>query len=362
MPSISSRVEVKHRAVVVEGAAAFQAPRAGDRGDAACRMHVDRAVARARKSIAQPKICALVLADELGECFDRFHGRAGDLRRPLRIARAQMRGEFARRVGVAVEIIPIRFVVAEQAMHHRAGKRAIGTRPDQHRQVGLPHGPVHVDIDGDDLGAALLAGARGMGHHIDLGVHRIGAPDHDQIGFRHLARIGAGEAAGAGDKSGPGRIDADGGKEAGILLGVAQAVDAVTHHIAHRPGIKVRPDRFRAVRLLGASKLLGDEIERVVPGDRAELPAALRAGSAQRLLQPVWMVHPLRIARDLGADDARRVVVVLSAADAADRVVAKDLDLERAGRWAIVRTGRCEDPGANGLIHRGRSLSRSGCG
>ena len=112
-----------------------------------------------------------------------------------------MRFEFARRVGIALEIIPVGFAVAEQAMHHRAGQRAVGAGPDQHGEVGLLHRRVHVDIDDDDLGAAFLAGARRVGHHVDLGVHRIGAPDHDHVGIRHLARIGAGKLAGAGHVS-----------------------------------------------------------------------------------------------------------------------------------------------------------------
>ena len=31
----------------------------------------------------------------------------------------------------------------------------------------------------------------GMGHHVDLGVHRVAAPDHDQVGLLHLARVDA---------------------------------------------------------------------------------------------------------------------------------------------------------------------------
>jgi hypothetical protein len=110
-----------------------------------------------------------------------------------------------------------------------------------------------------------------MRHHIDLGVHRIGAPNRHQVGLRHLARIGAGEFSRAGDESGPGRVDADGREEAGIFLGMAQAVDAVTHQVAHRAGIIIRPHRFGAVLLFGADELLGDEIKRVVPRDRREI-------------------------------------------------------------------------------------------
>ena len=146
----------------------------------------------------------------------------------------------------------------------------------QHRQIGLLHRAVHVDVDRDDLGAALLAGTGRVRHHVDLGVDRIGAPDHHQIGLRHLARIGSREPAGAGDEAGPGRIDADGGVEAGIFLDVAQAVDAVAHHQAHRAGVVIGPDRSpRRGAASACEKLLGDDVERVVPGDRRELAGAL---------------------------------------------------------------------------------------
>ncbi len=155
-------------------------------------------------------------------------------------------------------------------MHHRAGERAVGAGLHHHGEIGLLHRAVHVDVDRDDLGAALLAGARRVRHHVDLGVDRIGAPDHDQIGFRHLARIGAGDAAGAGGKAGVGRVDADGGMEAGVFLGVAQPMDAVALHQAHGAGVVIRPDRLRAVARFGLQELLGDDVERVVPGDRLE--------------------------------------------------------------------------------------------
>ena len=120
----------------------------------------------------------------------------------------------------------------------------------------------------------------GVGHHVDLGVDRVGAPDHHQIGLRHFARIDAGDGAGAGGKAGIGRVDADRGMEAGIFLGVAQPVDAVAHHQAHGAGVVVRPHGFGAVALLGLQEFLGDQIERVVPGDRRELARALCARRA----------------------------------------------------------------------------------
>ena len=42
-----------------------------------------------------------------------------------------------------------------------------------------------------------------------------------QSDLRHLARVGTGELARAGDEAGPSHVDADGGIEAGIALGVA---------------------------------------------------------------------------------------------------------------------------------------------
>ena len=202
-------------ALMWKRAAALVLPGAGDRRDAACRVHVGRAVARAREAVAEAEEGALVVADEPGEFLDGLDRRAGDRRGPV-AARALRRCASSSR-GASVylfEVVPVRLAVAEQAMHHRAGERAVGAGLDQHRQIGLLHGAVHVDVDGDDLGAALLARAHGVRHHVDLGVDRIGAPDHDQVGLRHLARIDAGDRAGAGGEAAIGRIDADGAVEA----------------------------------------------------------------------------------------------------------------------------------------------------
>ncbi len=135
-------VPVKDRSVIVESAAAFVAPGAGDGGNATRRMHVDGAVARAGKAVAEPKEGALVGGDEPCKFLDRLHRTSGDGRGPLRRPRLHMRLQFARHVGVAVEIIPVGGAVAEQAMHHRTGQRAVGAGLDQHREIGLLHGAV----------------------------------------------------------------------------------------------------------------------------------------------------------------------------------------------------------------------------
>ena len=306
-------------------------------------MHIGGAIARAREAVAEAEEGALVVADQFGESLDGLDRRAGDRGGPSRIARAQMRFQFARRVGVFVQVIPIGFAVAEQAMHHRAGERAVGARLHQHGQVGLLHGAVHVDVDRRDLGAAFLARVDRVRHHVDLGIDRVGAPDHHQIRLRHFARIAAGDLAGSGGKAGIGRIDANRRMKAGIFLGVTQPVDAVAHHQAHGAGIIIRPDALGAVALLARQEILGDQIERGIPGDAAEFARALRADALQRMQHAVGMMLALGIARDLGADDAERVVVVLGAAHAPDGAVVDELDFERAGRGTIVRTGGRSD-------------------
>ena len=56
------------------------------------------------------------------------------------------------------------------------------------REIGLPHRLGVVDVDDDDLRAALLPRAHRVGHQIDLGRDRVGAPDDDAVGLRDLRR------------------------------------------------------------------------------------------------------------------------------------------------------------------------------
>ena len=91
--------------------------------------------------------------------------------------------------------------------------------------------------------------------------------------------------------------------------------------------------------LLGLQEPFGNQIERVVPGDFPELAAALRTGALQRMQQPVLVMLALGVARDLGADHAGGVAVVLGAMHAADRALVDQFDVERASRRTIVRTG-----------------------
>jgi hypothetical protein len=120
---------------------------------------------------------------------------------------------------------------------------------------------------------------------------------------------------------------------------VAQPLDAVALHQAHRTGIEIGPHRLAAVSRLGRIEFLGDEVEGRLPTGFLPAPLALAAGAHQRLQKPIGMMDAFGVSRDLGADDAGRVVVVPGAVDAADPVRSKDLDVERAGRRAVVRAG-----------------------
>ena len=73
--------------------------------------------------------------------------------------------------------------------------------------------------------------------------------------------------------------------------------------------------------------------------------------------QPVGMMDALGIARDLLANDAQRVAVVLGAAHAPDRVGIEQFDLERAGRGAVMRADRSADLDIRADVHEA-SLSQ----
>jgi hypothetical protein len=109
--------------------------------------------------------------------------------------------QVIRAIGVAGHVVAVGKAVAERTCIVAQAERAVGAGSQAKRHVRLFHGGVLVDVDDHDLGAALLAGADGVGHHIDLGGDGIGAPDHDAIGFGHFAGVRPRELAGACDKA-----------------------------------------------------------------------------------------------------------------------------------------------------------------
>ena len=333
-------VELQDAGIGVERAAALILPGAGDRGDGQRGVHVDRAVALARKAVAEAEKGLLRRADQMCEGLDLGDREAGDGAGPFRRPRLQMRFQPMRIVGVFFQIGPVGEAVAKQDVHDRAGERAVGAGTHDQAHISLLHRRVLVDVDDDDPGAALLARPDRVGHDVDLGDHGIGAPDHHAVGSRHLARVGAAQRAGTHHPAGPREIGANRAEEARIFPGVAQPFDAVALHQTHRSGIEIGPHGLGTVACLGGLELLGHQVERGLPACLLPDAFPLGAGPHQRLQEPVGMVDAFGVAGDLGADDAGRVAIVPGAMNAADTAVVEDLDVERAGRRTVVRTGR----------------------
>ena len=345
------RVPMVDGGVVVEGPAALVLPGTCHRRDAGGGVHVGRAVAAARKAVAEPEEGPLRRPDEMRKRLDLLDRQAGDGGRPGRIAFLQVRFELVRHVGIFRQVVAVGESVTEQHVHNCAGERAVGARPQAKRQVGLPHRVVLVDVYRHDRRAALLAGADRVGHHVDLGRHGVCAPDDHAIGLRHLARVRPHHHAGAGDEARPGGIDADGREEARIALGVPQPVDSVAHHPAHRTGVVVGPNALRSKLPLGGQKALRNGVERLVPRDAGESTRPLRAGALQWVKEPVRMVDALGVAGDLRADDAGRVGLALGPMQPANRSAVDQLDFERAGGRTIVGAGRVADVDLGELVH-----------
>ena len=240
-------------------------------------MHVGRAIARARKAIAETDVALLGAAVEAREVHDLGLGEARDASRPGGVTRAQMLPQLAREVGVFREVVEVGEAVAEQHMHHGAGERAIGAGPEREMPVGDRGGARAVGVDHHEGRATLLSCAAHMVHDIDLRGGRVAAPHDNEIRFRHLARVGPDESAGAGKPAGVCERGADRVLLAGIAHHMAQAVDAVALHQAHRAGVVIGPHGLRAVLRGRALKTFGNDVERVVPGDALEPAAALRA-------------------------------------------------------------------------------------
>src|SRR3954451_8170298 len=165
-------------------------------------------------------------------------------------------------------------------MHNGAGEGAIGAGPQDDLDVSLLHCVIIVDVDHRDLRTAFLAGADRMRHHVHLRVHGIGAPDHDEVGDAHLARIDAGDLAGTDRKPDPGDVGANGRVKAVIFLYMRKAVDAVAHHEPPGAGVVVWPDRLGAKFAFGRVEAIAYFVQRLVPGNPRELSGALSTGAA----------------------------------------------------------------------------------
>ena len=267
--------------------------------------------------------------------------------------------QFGRTVGVALEIGTIGIAFAEQHMHDAAGEGTVGAGAQDDFDIGLLHGVIVVDVDSRDPGAAFLARTAGVGHHVDLGIHRICAPDDDQVGDPHFARIDAGNPPGADGESDACDVGAYCGIEPGVFLDMGESVDAVAHDNAHRPGIIMRPHQLRAETSLRRVEPRRDLVKRLVPRNPRELTRPLRSRAAMRIDQPIRMVDAFGVPADLGADHTRGIGLQLGTAYPPDRGIVDHLDVQRAGRWAIMWTGGMPDLDLGALVHGGMNSIKS---
>ncbi len=316
-------------------------------------MHVGGTVSRARHAVADAQEGSFGVSVESRELDDLLGRHAAQARRPLGRARLEMRLERFGHVGVAGEIFAIGESLGEQHMHDAAGEGAVGAGARHEMNVSLLGRAGAIRIHHHQLRTALALGLRDVVHDVDLGVDRIGAPHDDEIALGHLPRIDPALGAGAGDPAGVHQRDAECGVLARIALHVTQPFDAVALHEPHGAGVEVGPYGLTAVALLRLQEFLGHLVERVVPGKRLEGgdADALGAASAQRLAQPVRVVHAFCVARHLRADHTRGVVIVLCAVDPADGVRVDTLHLQRAGARAVVGTGGVDAGNSAGSGH-----------
>ena len=330
-------------------------PGPGHGRQAGDRVHVGRPVAAAREPVAGADERPFGIAIEAGELLDLFDRQAGDSGGPGRAARLQMRLQSLRTIGKPRHVDTIGPVFPESDVHHRAGQGAIGAGPRRQMQVGRCRRRGAIRVDDDQLGATLLPGAGDMGHDVDLGGDRVAAPDHDQVGFGHLPRVDAALHADPGGPTDFGQGRADRHLLARVAHHVAQPVDAVALHQAHRAGEIEWPNRLGTMPSGDVGEIGGDAVEGLVPADPAELGGPAGTGAQQRMRQPVGVVDPFGIARDLGADHAGGVAVVLRPAHRADAAAVQHLHRQSTGRRAVMRADRGPD---FTLVHAGCASCR----
>ena len=114
-----------------------------------------------------------------------------------------------RKIGEAGEIVAISQFFLEEYVHHCTGQRPVGAWPQHQVHIGLLGGRRAVRIDHHQLRARLPPGFLYPVHEIDLRVHWIAAPYHDQFGIHHLTRVDAVFGADTGLPAGIGKRDAE---------------------------------------------------------------------------------------------------------------------------------------------------------
>ena len=267
-------------------------------------MHRRRTVALAREAVTDAQIAGLGATVQPGEGNDLLDRQPGDVGRPLRRARREVRFDRRRKIGVTGEKIAIGQPLGQQHVHHRAGQRPVGAGFEREMHVSLRRRRRTVGIDDHQLGTALAPCLLCPVHEVDLRMHRITAPDDDQVRMHDFTRVDTTLDADAGKPARVGQRDAEGLALPRPAGQVAEPSQRRALHQPHRAGVVVRPDGLRPVlpdRLLQA---FGKQVERVVPREPFKTSVALGADPPQRMQQALGVVDALGVARHLGTDHA----------------------------------------------------------
>ena len=262
---------------------------------------------------------------------------AAELGRPFRRVAllVQVIAEPLEALAVLVDEILVVQVIVDDLLAHGQGHGGVGSRTDRDPLVGFLGGLGKGGIDHDQLAAALLRLEQSPAFEQALvGAQIVHAPEDDVLRageVMHREEVSKGRQAGRA----PVALAAHGVAERHI--GRAVKLGDQLHH-EDRVGIVVRheADRFRPVLLFDRLQLVGDERQRLVPGNPFELaPLTLGIGPQHGIAQTVRILrqpgarHALCAAR---ADVVRRIGIAL----VIDDLSIAHIDLGRTGPRAGV--------------------------
>ena len=228
-------------------------------------------------------------------------------------------------------------ILGDDDVDHAERQRGIGAGLDGQVPVGLLGGPRGDGVDDHDLGAAALR-LRDERPVMQVVADRVDRPQNDVSRVDETLRVHrSGRAAGHKECGDGGGIaeGALGHRGAELVEEGVPRVQPVQD--AFRTEVAVWHDGGGAVTVDDLGPAAGNFLQRLVPGDRLELPGALGAGAAQRRQHPVVAVDPIFVIVDLDAEPAPRERVI-RVAPYGNRLAVTNGGQHRAGVRTIMRT------------------------
>ena len=256
--------------------------------------------------------------------------------------------QFREPLDMGVDEVPVNQAVPRQDVHDSQGEGAVAAGADQENPVGGCGRGGLVGIDQPDRGPLLL---RLVDHaeKMDAGGSRVDSPEDDEVALRH--RVGVAGGGVPHDRLPPRVLGrrTDGPVEAGGPEAVEEGVTAVSLDEPHGPGVGVGEDGLRAMAADDLPPAAGDGRDRLVPGNRAELPGPLGPGADEGGGEAAGGVDRPLVVEHLGAEEAAGVGV-LAVAGHPDGLPVLDLHQQAAGVGAVVGADGALDFGGHGNL------------